>query len=81
VLAALSPERRADLERALAVLADTSYSVTILPDGDHAMPETGLGYRVTMNAPGFHAVARLRVDATATEWAATLAALRPTRVP
>jgi hypothetical protein len=75
ILAALDPKRRAALETVLAVLHTRGYSVTVLPDADEHEPATGLGWRVTVDAPGYHAAARLRTDATPVEWEASLLAL------
>jgi hypothetical protein len=72
ILAALDSERRAELEAVLASLRDAGFSVTVLPDAVGIEPPTGLGWRVNVDAPGYHAVARLRSDASPAEWQASL---------
>ena len=75
VLAVLEPDRRAELETVLAVLGVRGFAVRILPDGDAQEPPTGLGWRVIVDAPGYHAATRLRPDGTPAEWKACLATL------
>jgi hypothetical protein len=75
ILAELPPERRAELQAVLDALHHADCTVTVLPDGDRHEPPTGLGYRLTVTGPGYHAVARLSVDDSAEQWAASLKAL------
>ena len=77
ILAALSQDRRAELERLLATLKESGYTITVHPDGHGGELETGLGYRVVVDAPGYHGSTRVRVDATPADWRAALKALRP----
>jgi hypothetical protein len=75
ILAALEPKRREQLETILAALRERGLSVTVLPDGDGMEPPTGLGWRILIDGPGYHAAARLRVEADPLEWELSLQAL------
>jgi hypothetical protein len=75
ILAALTPERRQELETLLQVLQADGYSVTIHPDGDGVTPPDGMGYRVNVDKPGYHGTARLHPEAPPQMWAEQLARL------
>jgi len=79
ILAALEPKRREQLETILASLRERGLSVTVLPDGDGKEPPTGLGWRVLIDGQGYHAAARLKVDADPLEWELSLQVLTRSR--